>query len=232
MTASPSAVVDAPAVLAASMFDAALDAGGRTPLTVRGPSWSRRLPIPRWCGAADGSDAAVLDRFARGLPAHAAVMDLGCGPGRHAEYLHHAGLRALGVDASPTAVALTRRRGVDAVRADALGPLPGGDHGWDGVVLLDGNIGIGGDPLLLLCRVRDLLAPEGRVLVELDPSRASDRCDAVLDDDRAVSPTFPWARLSHGAALDAVACAADLRLADRWTQHGQAFVVLRPGRRS
>jgi SAM-dependent methyltransferase len=159
-------------------------------------------------------------------------MDLGCGPGRHAEYLHRAGLRVLGVDASATAVALTRSRGVDTVCADALGPLPTGDHGWDGIVLLDGNIGIGGDPLLLLCRIRDLLAPNGRVLVELDASGASDRFQAVLDDGQAASATFPWARLSHGVALDAAACAADLRLADSWTQHGQAFVVLRSGRRS
>ena len=37
------------------------------------------------------------------------------------------------------------------------------------VLLADGNIGIGGDPVALLTRCRDLIAPAGRVLVELDP---------------------------------------------------------------
>jgi hypothetical protein len=36
------------------------------------------------------------------------------------------------------------------------------------VLLLDGNIGIGGDPHRLLRRVRELLTPTGRLLVELD----------------------------------------------------------------
>jgi hypothetical protein len=43
-------------------------------------------------------------------------------------------------------------------------------------VLLDGNIGIGGDPVLLLCRVRDLLAPHGKVLIAPDRSGSSERC--------------------------------------------------------
>ena len=47
-------------------------------------------------------------------------------------------------------------------------PVPG-EGGWDTVLLADGNIGIGGDPVALLTRCRELLAPAGRVLVELDP---------------------------------------------------------------
>ncbi len=219
------------AVPATSMFDTALTALGRTPLTLRAPTWSRHLPLTRWCGDADAADTAVLDRYLCGLAAGARVLDLGCGPGRHAAYLHQAGLEVLGVDVSPTAAAMTRRRGASAVRADALGPLPGGGHSWDGVVLLDGNIGIGGDPVLLLCRVRDLLAPHGRILIELDRSGVSDRCQAVLDDGQAVSGDFPWARLSYGPALDFAACAADLQLTDNWTHDGNAFIVLSPGRR-
>jgi SAM-dependent methyltransferase len=222
----------APDAEAAAIFDAALVAGGQTPLTLRTRTWARPLPLARWCGGADQADSAVLDRYVADLPGNARVLDFGCGPGRHTEHLTFAGLQTLGVDNSPTAVALTRRRGSSAVRADALGPLPGGSHGWDGVVLLDGNIGIGGDPLLLLCRVRDLLGPQGSVLVELDGSGCSDRCRAVLDDGARTSRPFPWALLSRGAELDAALCAADLRQTDSWTAAGATFVILRAGHRA
>ena len=56
------------------------------------------------------------------------------------------------------------------VRRDVLGPLPG-EGTWDHVLLADGNIGIGGDPLRLLHRAAHLLRPGGTVLVETDPGR-------------------------------------------------------------
>ena len=108
------------------------------------------LALQRWCAAADTADRAALDRMRLGFPAGAEVLDLGCGPGRHCVYLHNAGLDVLGVDASAAAVELTRRAGATALHADALGTLPRPGAGWDGVLLLDGNIGIGGNPLMAL----------------------------------------------------------------------------------
>jgi hypothetical protein len=53
------------------------------------------------------------------------------------------------------------------VRRDLFGPLPG-EGTWDHVLLADGNIGIGGDPLRLLRRAGRLLRAGGTVLVETD----------------------------------------------------------------
>ncbi len=43
------------------------------------------------------------------------VLDVGCGPGRHAVYLQRKGHRVVGIDASPTQVALARVRGLQEV---------------------------------------------------------------------------------------------------------------------
>jgi hypothetical protein len=61
---------------------------------------------------------------------------------------------------------LARRRGADVMHASVFGDLPSAR--WQSALLLDGNIGIGADPVVLLRRVRELLRPGGDVLVELD----------------------------------------------------------------
>jgi SAM-dependent methyltransferase len=114
-------------------------AAGRRSPSLRTPSGTPQRAVARRSSDAGADDRAVLRRYRAFLPLDARVLDLGCGPGRHTEQLDRLGVRALGVDISPTAVAATRRRGSQAVRADVLGPLPGGADGWDGVVLLDGS---------------------------------------------------------------------------------------------
>src|SRR5204863_7462240 len=83
----------------------------------------------------------------------APVLDVGCGPGRLVVGLARRGAVALGVDPAPAAVALARGRGAAVLQRSVFDPLPG--HGrWRTIVLADGNIGIGGDPVRLLRRCR------------------------------------------------------------------------------
>ena len=217
------------ASLAERLYDTALStaAGPGVVLQARYRGRTATLPVHRWLADADAVDRAALCRWSRLLPRGADVLDLGCGPGRHTAELHRRDVRALGVDASAVAVHLAQRRGAPALRADALGPLPGAHHGWDGVLLLDGNVGIGGDPVLLLCRVRDLLRPTGRVLVELDPQGTTDQGPARLRLGTTTSAPFPWARLGAGALSDAASW-ADLVVQERWSCGGRLFAVLRP----
>ena len=80
-------------------------------------------------------------------------------------------LQALGVDVVEEAVHLTRRRGAPAVVADVFEAVP--EEGrWGTALLADGNVGISGDPTHLLRRVRELLRPEGRVVVEVSADAA------------------------------------------------------------
>ena len=72
------------------------------------------------------------------------VLDIGCGPGRFVEALASRGIPVLGVDISRSAVDQTSRRGVCALFRDINDRLPG-EGRWGTVLLVDGNIGIGGD---------------------------------------------------------------------------------------
>ena len=71
-------------------------------------------------------------------------------------------------------------------------------------LLLDGNIGIGGEPATLLERARELLAPGGAVLSELDPPGARTGMTHVrLEAPGVVSEWFPWAHVSVDTVAEA-----------------------------
>ena len=111
-----------------------------------------RCALQRWLGPLTAADTAVLDRT-RGP-----VLDVGCGPGRHVLALARRGRLALGVDVAPAAVRVARLRGAPAIEACVFERIPGAGT-WGSALLLDGNIGIGGAPVALLARLRELLRP-------------------------------------------------------------------------
>ena len=174
------------------------------------------LASARWLAGAEAIDLRVLTR------ARAPVLDVGCGPGRHVRALDGRGVRALGLDASPAAVRLARERGTAVVLGSVFGAVPAAGT-WRTALLLDGNIGIGGDPAVLLARVSQLLAPGGTVLCECDaPGTGVRRGPLRLEHGRRASDWFPWARVGVDA-LDDVAGAAGLRVSTRWSDGGRWF---------
>ncbi|WP_245775990.1 class I SAM-dependent methyltransferase [Saccharopolyspora flava] len=149
------------------------------------------LPLPgrRWNAEPDAADRYVL--AACGGP----VLDVGCGPGRLAAALTVRGVPCLGIDSSPLAVAMTLRRGAMALRRDVFGPLPG-EGVWSEALLVDGNIGIGGDPRALLERIRRVLRPGGAVWVEVEPPGAGIWCGTgTVVDAAGPGRSFGWARV-------------------------------------
>jgi SAM-dependent methyltransferase len=149
----------------------------------------------------DAGDRRLLERC------HGTTIDLGCGPGRLVEALLARGVPALGVDLSRHAITRCRGRGVPALRRDVFAGLPGEGH-WQHVLLADGNIGIGGDPVRLLRRAEALLDTGGSVVVEAaGPKTGLWRGGARLrDEHRAVGPWFPWALVG----MDAIAAVGRL----------------------
>ncbi len=202
---------------AAELFDAAL-AGA--PCILHGmPSGPRELPVDKWTSRCDATDSALLDRCS------GATLDVGCGPGRLTHELSMRGVVALGIDIAPRAVSQTRIRGAHALRRDVFDALPA-EGRWDSVLLADGNIGIGGNPLRLLLRVRDLLAPRGQVVVEVaPPGTAASTHEVHLEVGGRRSFPFKWAVLGP-EALCQLAVQASLRMLSVTDHGGRYFVQL------
>lgn len=178
------------------------------------------LDFSRWLEPPSPGELRVLER------AVSPVLDIGCGPGRHVLALARAGIVALGVDAAPSAVALATDRGAPVLLRSVFERVPGVGR-WGCALLLDGNIGIGGDPAALLARVGHLLRYGGSVLVEVDPpGRISGRFRARVGSSAGVSASFPWARVAAGD-LDRLSAAAGLRLDELWTDEGRWFARLK-----
>ncbi|MFD0690203.1 class I SAM-dependent methyltransferase [Actinomadura fibrosa] len=179
----------------------------------------RPLPVRDWLALRPG-DGGLLDRC--GGP----TLDVGSGPGRLTVALAGRGVPVLGIDVAPYAVALTVAAGGPALCRDVFGRVPG-DGRWDTVLLADGNIGIGGDPVALLRRVLALAAPGGRVLVEVDPPGGGARTVPMrLRSLRSVGEWFTWAHVPVDAVAGlAAGCAATVT--EMWEEAGRWFVALR-----
>jgi SAM-dependent methyltransferase len=177
------------------------------------------LPTGSWVRDADRHDRAILALCA------GPTVDIGCGPGRMAQALAHTGRPVLGIDIVPEAVQMSLGRGVAALLRDVFGPVPG-EGRWETALLADGNIGIGGDPVALLQRVRQLVAATGRVVVELAPPGTGVRTRHVrLQSALGRSEPFPWTLVGTDA-IAAVAGAAGLTVSAVHTHERRHSAVL------
>lgn len=165
-------------------------------LTLRdAEGWCLPLDVGRWCAKADAVDRGVVDRCT------GRVLDIGCGAGRLVEEVSRRGHRVLGIDVCPTAVISTVCRGGRAVSRSVFEPLP--DEGrWDTALLVDGNIGIGGDPHRLLERIRRVVRERGLLIVEAAPTDVDERRRVRIHTGQtAASPLFAWATVGTRALV-------------------------------
>ncbi|MDN5765435.1 MAG: bifunctional glycosyltransferase/class I SAM-dependent methyltransferase [Humibacillus sp.] len=212
-----------------TLFDAAM--GGVEVRVHRGPlhraddTWSagvgcRPLDVSAWSrmSSADELFAARCE---------GPVLDIGCGPGRFVEALASRGIPVLGVDISRSAIDQTSQRGVCALFRDINDRLPG-EGRWGTVLLADGNIGIGGDPLSLLRRCRELVRAGAMALVEISPDDAADEVTTLTLHDlhgRRSAP-LPWSVIGARRLVQLAALAGFVPVED-WRVDGRAFVALR-----
>ena len=179
------------------------------------------LDAAKFSAPPDAVDKAVLDRC------QGPTLDLGCGPGRLVAELAGRGVPALGVDVAPFALLLSRASGASALRRSVFDRLPGAGR-WPHALLMDGNIGIGGDPGALLERLRTLIRPRsGELIVETEADDVDVRYRVRFGGvgGGGGGDEFGWARIGSESLL---ALAAPLGYVARqvWTADGRRFVAL------
>ncbi len=177
------------------------------------------VPAGRWRLEADEADEALLSQCT------GATVDIGCGPGRMTHALLCRGVKAMGIDVVAEAVRQTRRRGAPALQRDVFSRLPA-EGRWGTALLADGNIGIGGDPVRLLRRVREVIVVGGRVVVDLaEPGGPVTLHRIGLEVSGRRSRPFPWA-LVPADQIELVAEHASLRVLDVLDHDGRWFAAL------
>jgi SAM-dependent methyltransferase len=177
------------------------------------------LPVERWFGPADAAEQRALDH------AVGPALDIGCGPGRHLVALAERRVFSLGIDVSSLFLDVARRRGVNVLERSVFGRVPGVGR-WRSALLFDGNIGIGGDPEVLLRRIAELLRDDGRIVVEIE---LHDDTDEVLlvraESARGAGPWFQWTTVGP-RRLCAIAQQLGLTVDELWCDDGRGFARL------
>lgn len=171
---------------------------------------------------------ARADRVERRLLAstRGSVLDVGCGPGRMVAEALRVGRRALGVDVSQGSVRLARERRLPVHLGSVFDDVPG-TGSWDVLLLLDGNVGIGGDPAALLRRCADIGSPGAHLLVEVAVRRDQDRRFTAWISTPGVADSagFAWAEVGADA-LAAHAAVTGWRPVREVRRRGRSFVAL------
>ncbi|KFF59757.1 SAM-dependent methyltransferase [Cryobacterium sp. MLB-32] len=172
----------------------------------------------RWSADADATDLSLL------VGASGPVLDIGCGPGRMVRAAMDVGLSAVGVDVSATAVRIAVAAGLTVLNRSVFAPVPL-EGEWKTLLLVDGNIGIGGDPRALMARCAALLAAGGALVIEVsgDPDHDLSYEGTLEDAEGRRSEPFPWAEIGANA-LRPHAAAAGLRTVQEWRVSGRSFV--------
>lgn len=181
---------------------------------------SATMDAGRWSADADSTDLELLTGVA------GPVLDIGCGPGRMVRAALDLGLSAMGVDVSATAVRIAAAAGLTVLNCSVFSPMPL-EGGWGTALLLDGNVGIGGDVRALLARCAELLADDGVLVVEVSPDPDRDHAfEGTLEDSQGrQSAVFPWAEIGL-TPLRARADEAGLVVVQDWSSDGRWFARL------
>jgi SAM-dependent methyltransferase len=180
-----------------------------------GDGSTARLDIERWVADPLSEELDLLAGVS------GPVLDVGCGPGRHVAAVAERGVEALGIDVLPEALRAARSRGAAVLERSVFADVPRAGE-WATILLLDGNVGIGGDPVALMRRVRELLSPKGCALIELEaPGVGLQRDDGRLETPHGRSLPFAWGRVGvdgiEALSRQSGFAVTDLRTAaDRW----------------
>ena len=132
------------------------------------------------------------------------VLDVGCGAGRHLLYLQRRRHDVLGIDVSPGALEVCRRRGAQAVELLSLAQVTPQLGTFDTVLMLCGNFGLFGTERRarrLLRLLVEMTTPQARLVVDSsDPIRAASPDQLAYQQrnrERGLPPGYVRVRLRY-----------------------------------
>lgn len=180
------------------------------------------MSVANWKAEANSEENQIIKRT------QGPVLDIGCGPGRMVKAATRAGRHSLGIDISPVAIKIAEQAKLNVVLTSVFQDIPQ-EGTWGTALLLDGNIGIGGDPTMLLARCVELISNNGTIIIEVHPEPNIDHVfSGVVEDlDGNRSEHFPWALIGEEALIER-ASQVGLDLFQIWHINSRTFCVLRP----
>ncbi len=106
------------------------------------------------------------------------VLDIGCGAGRHSLHLQRKGFDVLGIDVSPLAITVCKRRGLKKTKVLSIDEITSTLGAFDTVLMLGANFGLLRDPKTakrLLSRLHNVTREGARIIAESrNPYKTSD----------------------------------------------------------
>jgi len=107
------------------------------------------------------------EHFGFGVPYHGRgrLLDFGCGNGTFLRRMKAIGWDPIGIDFSAEAVAAVKASGIQAIQGTL--PHPSLEAGSFDVVTMRSSLEHVGDPRAILAAARDLLRPEGRLVIQV-----------------------------------------------------------------
>lgn len=106
------------------------------------------------------------------------ILDIGCGAGRHTLAMHSKGYDVVGIDVSPLALEVCRKRGAADVRCLPVTGVNSRLGQFDTILMLGNNFGLLANPRRarwLLRRFYRMSSPEGLIIAEnRDPFQTDD----------------------------------------------------------
>ena len=137
-------------------------------------------------------DRDLLDKFAERVKSRGRVMDLGCGPGQVAAYLHNRGVDAFGLDLSPEMVKLAKEANPDVefLEGDMRSTgLP--DESLAGITAFYSLIHIPRREVSAVVRgLRRVLQPGGLLLAAVHKGEGAVHRDEFLDEQVSLDFAF------------------------------------------
>ena len=115
------------------------------------------------------------------------VLDVGVGAGRFALYLQEQGHDVVGIDVSPGALEICRRRGVKDVRQMPFHKVDASLGSFDTVLMLGNNFGLFANPRRakwMLRRLKRLTGPNARIVAESLDIYGTDKPEHLAYHDR------------------------------------------------